>query len=358
MRRLIWTNLLIVSFALLIHGAGRQTDWVEEVYARQWYPALTGWMRWLTQWIPISVGDILYGFLGIWLLIRVVRFVQAYRQAHEAKSRVFFRQFLMVTRTMGVIYIIFNLFWGLNYNRPGLVWQLQLDTSLIQRPDLDTLNIVLLQQANAWKRQAMAFPTPIPTGKQLWQETKLAFLAAQRQDTFLHLRRPVIKSSLWGWLGNYTGFLGYYNPFTGEAQVNTTVPAFSQPYTACHELGHQLGYARENEANFVGYLAARASNNPHFRYSMYLDLFLYANRTLARIDSVQAKQFRMQLDTSVKVDLKEWRDFVLAHQNPFEPIVRAAYGVFLRQNQQPAGLLSYDEVTAFLVGYYRKHRRL
>lgn len=358
MRRLVWSNLLIITIALLIHGAGRQTEWVEEVYAQRWYPSISVWMRWFTGWLPVSLGDILYGIFGLWLVVRIVHFFRSYRQEPDRKSNILLRQLLMVTRTLGLLYILFNLFWGLNYNRPGLVWQLQLDTTSIQRADLDTLNWLLLQQTNAWKRQALAHPNPIPTGQQLFEETEYAFMRARLQDSFLHLGSPVIKSSLWGWLGNYTGFLGYYNPFTGEAQVNTTVPAFSQPYTACHELGHQLGYARENEANFVGYLAARASTNPHFRYSMYLDLFLYANRTLSRVDSMQAKQIRMQLDTTVKADLAIWRSFVLAHKNPFEPIIRAAYGVFLRQNQQPAGLLSYDEVTAFLIGYYRKYRTL
>ncbi len=58
------------------------------------------------------------------------------------------------------------------------------------------------------------------------------------------------------WLGNYLGFTGYYNPFTGEAQVNTTVPQFLLPNIALHEMGHQIGYAKEDEANFSAYLAA------------------------------------------------------------------------------------------------------
>ena len=56
-------------------------------------------------------------------------------------------------------------------------------------------------------------------------------------------------------------FLGYYNPFTGEAQVNTNVPAFVIPFTTCHEMAHQIGYASESEASFVGFLVIRNSNN-------------------------------------------------------------------------------------------------
>ena len=95
---------------------------------------------------------------------------------------------------------------------------------------------------------------------------------------------------LTGVAGNYLGFLGYYNPFTGEAQVNTKVPAFIIPFTTCHEIAHQFGFASESEASFVGYLVIRSGNSPVFKYSAYFDLFGFANGELYSRDSVAAKQ--------------------------------------------------------------------
>src|SRR5678809_1786278 len=114
---------------------------------------------------------------------------------------------------------------------------------------------------------------------------------------------------MWGWLGNYAGFMGYYNPFTGEAQVNTTVPKFLQPYITTHEIAHQLGYSKENEANFVGYLAAISSPDPVFHYSTYFDLFLYANREVYFFDSVSSKNAREELNPFVKKDIEELIQF-------------------------------------------------
>jgi hypothetical protein len=159
---------------------------------------------------------------------------------------------------------------------------------------------------------------------------------------------------MWGWFGNYTGFTGYYNPFTGEAQVNTGVPKFTQPYTACHEAAHALGYAKEMEANFTGYLAASASADPLFHYSVYTDLFLYANRSLYFADTAASAAFRKQLLPSVIEDFKERARFSRAHTSFMEPIVRALYGSYLQANRQPKGLWSYDEVTAFIISYYKK----
>lgn len=163
---------------------------------------------------------------------------------------------------------------------------------------------------------------------------------------------------MWGKLGNYAGFTGYYNPFTGEAQLNTTIPKFLQPYTACHEVAHQLGYAKENEANFVGFLAAVASEDTLFHYSVYLDMFTYANRNLFETDSVAAKLYRKELIPAVQEDIKEWIAFNRKHRSLLEPAYRWMYGKFLQSNQQPGGIRSYSEVTGFLIAYYKKFGRI
>jgi hypothetical protein len=175
---------------------------------------------------------------------------------------------------------------------------------------------------------------------------------------FIQYDPPSIKPAIWGWLGNYAGFTGYYNPFTGEAQLNTTAPKFIQPFVACHEVAHQVGYAKEMEANFIGYLAGSVSDDPLIKYSVYLDLFLYANRNLNRSDSNSARLYRKDLIPEVKADLEEWRRFNRLHRTPIEPIARWFYGKFLQGNQQPQGILSYDEVTAFLIAYYKKFRKI
>ena len=154
------------------------------------------------------------------------------------------------------------------------------------------------------------------------------------------------------------GYLGYYNPFSGEAQVNTTVPAFVIPYTVCHEVAHQLGYGSESEANFVGYIAATHSGNPQIEYSAYFNLFAYANRQLYQVDSLAALENIHLLDTLVKKDYQTYRDFILAHQNPVEPIITKFYGLFLQANKQPLGILTYDEVVGWLIAYKNKFGKI
>ena len=74
-----------------------------------------------------------------------------------------------------------------------------------------------------------------------------------------------------------------------------------------------------------------------------------------KTDSAAANSFSKGLLPAVKSDLKEWRKFNASHKNPVEPVVRWMYGKYLENNEQPSGMLSYDEVTGFLVAYYKKY---
>ncbi|MDT9120845.1 DUF3810 family protein, partial [Escherichia coli] len=89
-------------------------------------------------------------------------------------------------------------------------------------------------------------------------------------------------------------------PYSGEGQVNTTIPRFLEPYVTTHEIAHQLGYAKENEANFVAFLVCRAYDNSAFRYSLYYDFYHYAIVEVYRRDTALGKSFQEKLHPQVK----------------------------------------------------------
>lgn len=256
------------------------------------------------------------------------------------------------------IYIVFNIFWGLNYNRKGIGWQLQLNEVAYDTSNLKLIQGLLLQKVNETKQVLLNHKTSYPGKKNLFKRAKQCYDAAEEKYPFLHYKSSSAKSSFYGWIGNYLGFTGYYNPFTGEAQVNTTIPQFLLPYITLHEMGHQLGYAKENEANFSGYLAGANSTDTLFQYSTYLDLFVYANREVYYFDSTFSKNAAIKLIPEVKADLLEWKRFNEAHISFMEPAITWLYGKYLQINQQPKGMRSYNEVIAMLMAYYRKFGRI
>jgi hypothetical protein len=188
----------------------------------------------------------------------------------------------------------------------------------------------------------------------LFEKTTEAYLYADNLHPFLRYDPQSLKPSLYSYLGNYFGFEGYYNPFSGEGQVNTTIPRFLEPFVTAHEAAHQLGYAKENEANFVAFIACRSYPNPTFRYSMYLDMYLYSVTELGRKDSLLARSYFAKLNPQVKKDIEEYKDFLRRNRNPVEPVISWIYDGYLQANNQPEGKRSYNQVVAFLIAYYKK----
>lgn len=349
--------LVLVIIAVFIHIYSNDSTRVENQYSTVVYPAFSSFLRYLFGWLPFSIGDVLYGLVIIWLIWKAIKGIRAVFKKQVTKQN-FLAGGGKIIRVLLITYIIFNLFWGINYNRVGIADQLHLKMDKYSLEDLKMLNSLLVEKVNASKQTLMNQGTEYPSNKALFSKVHDAYREAEKLYPFLHYQPVSLKPSIWGWFGNYLGFTGYYNPFTGEAQLNTTVPKFLQPFVACHEVGHQLGYAKEMEANFVGYLSATASKDTLFSYSVYLDMFIYSNRNLFESDSLAARGFDKQLSVPVMADLKQLKVFYAAHRKPVEPVLRWLYGVYLKQNQQPQGVFSYDEVTAFLIAYYKKNGRI
>lgn len=359
-RRKSFIVTALVIGCVLLHVYSSNEMRVEEGYSRKISPAISSALRTAFGWSPVSIGDIFYGILTAWLLWMLVRFVKGIIRSGRRRQpgRYLQNAFLNLIIFCSSLYLVFNLIWGINYDRKGIAWQMQLDVGKYSKEDLRNINLVLAEKVNACKRTCLRKAEGFPARRNLYDRTVQVYAEAAKLNPNFLYDQPSLKTSMWGWLGNYTGFTGYYNPFSGEAQVNTNVPAFLQPFIACHEVAHQLGYAKEMEANFVAYLAVSSSRDTFFLYSTYLDLFAYANRNLFIVDSTVARDVRRSLDSSVINDFKEWSAFNRRHQNAFEPIVRWVYGKYLKGNKQPQGILSYDEVTAFIIAYYKKYGRL
>lgn len=355
-RRWIWFGILILIIIVVkVFSANSQR--VEKLYSTKAYVALSSFLRILFGWLPFSFGDILYLLIIIWFIWKLWRFSAKLFRRKLTRKWFGNTTFKLLIIAMWV-YIIFNIFWGINYNRRHLAKELGLQLIKKDTVDLKTIETLLLEKVNKSKQALLDQHAAYPTNKELFKRAFACYEQAEKVYPFLTNKHMSVKRSMFGLYGNYFGFTGYYNPFTGEAQVNTLVPKFILPYTTSHEIAHQLGYAKEEEANFAGYLAATTSTDTLFHYSTYLDLFVYANRQLFFLDSTAAKSFTMHLLPEVKADIVEWRNFLLKYKNPLEPVIRWAYGNYLRANEQPEGITSYDEVIADLIAFYKKYGRI
>jgi len=349
-----WSWVLLIVLTILIKWVSWYPDWVERNYSQGIFPWIARTQRFLFGWLPISVGDLFYGFLILVITYKTFQFIKSIIKRRVSRQY-FITGLQQIIFFFLFVYLFFNLLWGLNYNRRGIAYQLGLDVKQYSLADLDTLTIVIQNRVNYYagfvtEAQRDSFNRK----KILFKSADEAYGELGKKYSFLRYDPKSIKPSIYSYLGNYLGFQGYYNPFSGEGHVNTTIPRFLEPFVTTHEMAHQLGYAKENEANFVGFLACRSYESNVFRYSVYFDMYNYAISEIIGRDTVLAKSFQEKRHPQVVKDVKELRHFYHRYINPVQDAVMWGYVYFLKANNQPAGKRSYNEVVAWLIAYYKK----
>lgn len=332
---------ILAIFSLFL---GNWEAFVENCYAPKIYPLLSEWLRTLSGIFPFNIGDWLYAGL---ILIIIWKLFQ--------------RKWVSVASWIFCILFVFQLFWGINYYRKGIAAQLKLSKATYSGSEINALTLQLIDSANHYRKLLGKGAIPEMSLEKLVAEAQKGFQNASGRFPFLSIQIKSVKRSWLTPVADYIGFTGYYIPFTGEASLRDDLPAILNPYIICHEVAHQLGYASESEASFAGLLAAEASNNPTLKYSLYLDLLGYAfyeqyllSAQLPYSDfEKMVKENRSRMDTLVKQDRKEIRDFFNQRKNAISPISNELYDQFLKLQQQAAGIKSYNEIIAWYINYQK-----
>ena len=319
----------------------RSDQRVEQWYAQGVYPYISGLLQVSLGWIPFSVGDLLYCGAIVWAGYKLWQFAssiwaQGFKNWWKGYGQLF-GYLLKLLTVLAWIWISFHFLWGFNYYRKSIPDQFGFVADRPSSQELLQFTQYLLDETNRYAIDLKTSP----------QKN-----AAHGNCSSLDSQYP--KASIFGVIGNYMGYGGYYNPFTGEAQMNNHMPAFMLPFIAVHEKAHQLGYAKESEANFMGYLAAMQSKDSCLKYSANLEMFIYANNALRRSDSVAAKNNFKALSLIAVKDLKSYRAFVQQYQGPIDEFTTWFYTKFLRMNNQPEGMYSYNRGMVYVMRYLNK----
>ena len=155
-----------------------------------------------------------------------------------------------------------------------------------------------------------------------------------------------------GNLMSYLGITGIYTYYTGDANVNSAYPPYDITFTTAHELAHQRGILRENEANFMAYLVTSSSDNPFLRYSGALNMYLYIGSALRRTNNELYQEISSSLCDKAKSDInasysvtRKYGDTIIAD------ISNLVNDLFLKSNGT-AGVVTYGRVVTLTVMYY------
>ena len=150
---------------------------------------------------------------------------------------------------------------------------------------------------------------------------------------------------------------GVYSPFTIEANYNQDMVSYNIPHTICHELSHLRGFMREDEANFIGYLACLASEDAAYRYSGALLGWICAGNALAKVDPVAYIRLYEELPDMVKIELEENTQFWARYEGKTAEAAEAVNDAYLKVNGQAEGVKTYGRVVDLMLEDFVKNRR-
>lgn len=340
----------LILQVILVKVLGANTAFIETYYSNGFYTFISKFSRTILGVIPFSIGDILY----IALIFFALRYLVLKRKYIKQKPLLFIRNIAMI---ISLAYFFFHLLWGFNYYRVPLREKLKIEETYT-KAELVAFIEELITKTNEVQLKITKDSSKIVTipysKKEVFQKTVDGYEQIKEQYPFLNYDSPSLKKSLYSTLLTYMGYGGYINPFTNEAQVNAKLPIFRFPVVAAHEVGHQTGYAAENETNFIGYLVTANNQDIYFKYSAYAYALSYCLSDISRQDESLFQKLYAKVNSGVQKNYKEVTDFWMAYENPMEPVFKYAFSSFLKANNQEEGIQSYSRIVALLVNYHKE----
>lgn len=343
----LFLAISIIPQYLLLQFLRLHPDWIENYYSRGLYTYLNAFQNRLFGSIPFSVGDLMYIIVAIWIL----RWVLLKSWRSSLKDFIF-----NIGSTAAVIFFIFHLMWGLNYHRLPLAQQLSLSTNYTTEQLIEVTNMLIQKSNNLQIEITKNDSLPVHHNLNieiLSQDLNIGFDVLSRLHHNGVSVSPSTKVSLLSTPLTYMGFSGYLNPFTLESQVNNLIPSYALASTIAHERVHKMGYAAENEANFLGILACHYSDQEISQYSGAIMALRICLNELYKVDQIQYHSCVEKINFGILMNYNESSLFWNSYQNPFEPLFKKSYNQYLKSNAQNSGIKSYNEAVGLIVNFFR-----
>ncbi len=315
-------------------------------------------LRWLlakiTNIFPFSVGE---------TLLFVLPFVLAglvYIGIRRAKDKtLFIRYMAAVLSVLVVLYALFVFTIGCGYHGKTLDKKLGMTLYKSSVSDLYSTADELLLKTNALAEQVYASPdgdTVMPYSYgELNDKLIAAYDAVRTEYPFIQNMYTRVKPVSVSHFMAYTHITGVYSYMTGEANINNVFPDYTIPFTAAHELAHQRGIARENEANFVAFLVCIASDDVYIQYSGYMNMLEYVGNALYSASPDEYTRLAKGYSSTVRNEMMAYHRFFEKYEDSVVGEISGTINNTYLQLQGTPGTRSYGMVVDLAVSYFKEH---
>ena len=358
LRRLWWLLPGIIALALTML-ARTNPDACEHIFSRGVYPWISSVWGYLPSLTSFSVAQWVVVIAVVSIACMLIYYIMRIITRRGERLRYLYRIVTSLLAIASIAFFLYAMLCGLNYYRLTFAQNEGFDVRESTTQELVDLCSELTVELNATRAeiggdmQAHIDERGGFAGYAVRSIDEMKVLAEQ----YTTLERPVYSQpkpvTFFSWLMSYGDITGMYFAFTVESNINTLPPFYTIPATMGHELAHQCGYMREDEANFIAYLACKQSGDPLIRYSGYSLAYSYAISALASVDENAARQVATGLSDAVCADYAANREFWASYDGPFRTFAQQANDAYLKANDQSDGVRSYGRMVDLLLAERR-----
>ena len=317
--------IALIPQILIVNFLRNNPSFIDDYYVRVIFNNLVKINSFLFSKIEIPIGEIIYIviiILYIYLFVKVISFKLS--------------DFLNLVAFSSILYFLFYFLWGLNYFKPSLVDKLNIKSEYEFNVLDETINRVIFE---------------------INKESSFISEDINKSDIFnlINTNASNIKKSIIPDIFLYQKVSGHYIPFTSEAIFIDKIPLVDMPIVILHEQAHQSGYANEGEASFIAFSKAINNKEPYIRYSGYFYALINLLNEISKKNSDKLDDYITKLDEKVISDIKKVQNFWSKYSNSFlDKAQNYIYDLYLKSNNQEAGIMTYGEVSIYIIHYYQK----
>lgn len=347
--------LVLIPISLLLTIYAKFNLSFAEYYALEIYPVFAESISFFTSKVKFSLAE----FIIIVLIITVIIYLLfTLVNTISKKSTEYFKDFFLnIAASLSLIYFLFVLFCGINYHRYEFTYYSGLVIQESTTNELTLLCKILINDANESRAK---LNTSNEGTAELFdvnyygttERAKKSFDNISKKYEVLQGNYPYPKLVKFSNVMSNMQITGVFFPFTFEANVNIDIPPYQIPATMLHELVHLRGFMREDEANFIAYLASINSGYEDFAYSGTMLALSYSMNALYYEDYDSFTNLYNTYSEDVKNDFRYSANYWKQFETKIAEVSNKVNDTYLKANNQQDGVKSYGRMVDLLLAYY------
>lgn len=354
-----YLTILLIPLGITLILLSRISPEATEFYSENIYSFFMNLILLITNYIPFSVVEV--AILTVPAVFVIYCASQLYYSEKKDRKQLWKKFIGWVVAAISIIFFVMVLFEGINFNRKSLADLMGLKPEKSTKYELAAMCSDLADKANNLRYSLDEDNMGV---SKLYQEdiykvadeSYKAYEKLAEKYTFLKGYRIKAKPIIGSKLMSFTEITGIFSPLTMEANINADVTAYSIPSTICHEMSHIRGIAREDEANFLSYLACMESSDKGIRYSGVMLALVHSMNQLYAEDYDMFLEVYANYSEGVKTDLDAYLNYWKGFDGPVAEITNQVNDTYLKMNNQNDGVKSYGKMVDLLLASWRKTR--